>query len=92
MRPVTRTVLAVMLRAAKRERDQEKIHLLESVLEDNEILDLVHEAVTADYEYANAGTKQAFGNPIQNFLAWLTEHKTEVLAAVKLILTLLAAL
>ncbi len=92
MRAVTRTTLAVMLRSARRQRDQEKIDLLETVLKDDEILDLVHEAVTSDYEYSTAGKKQAFGNPVQNFLAWLTEHKAEVLAAVKLILTLLAVL
>lgn len=92
MRAVTRTVLVVMLRSARRERDQEKIDLIESVLKDDEILDLVHEAVHSDYEYKTAGTKRAFGNPIQNFLAWLTENKTEVLAVVKLILTLLAVL
>jgi len=92
MRAVTRTVLVVMLRTARRQRDQEKIELLETVLKDNEILDLVHEAVNSDYEYSTAGKNQAFGNPVQNFLSWLTEHKAEVLAAVKMILTLLALL
>jgi hypothetical protein len=92
MRPVTKTVLNVMLRRARRDRDEEKIGLLEAVLEDDHILDLVHEALNADFEYSTAGTKQAFGNPIQNFLKWLTDHREEVLAAVKLILTLLAVL
>lgn len=92
MKAVTRTVLAIMLRKARDQRDQEKIDLLEVVLKDDELLNLVHEAVNSDYKYSTAGKTPVFGNPVQNFLSWLTEHKAEVFAAVKLILTLLAVL
>jgi len=92
MRPVTKTVLNVMLRRALRDRDQERIGLLEAVLEDEHILDLVHEALNADFEYSTAGTKQAFGNPIQNFLKWLTDHREEVLATIKIIIQILMVL
>jgi len=78
-----------MLISARRHGEHEKVELLESVLKDEDVFDLVCDSL--DHDYTSSGAA-SFQNPVQNLLKWLVDHQTEIFAAIKLALQILAIL
>lgn len=94
MRIVTKIYLRQELKRARREKSLERIALIEQVLQDDDLLDLVHEANQAEYDYVRDARVKAgvFGSPFQDFLSWLFENREAILAFILQIIQLFAIL
>jgi len=90
MKLVTRIMLKAELRKARRHGDSERVELCQAVLEDGDLHELVAAAAEAEYQYEQDLKAGGFGDAIRNALQWVFDHKEEILAAAKLLLTILA--
>lgn len=82
------------LRAAKKAKQLERIAVIEAVLEDGDLLDLVHEANLAEYEYVRESrTKSAvYGNLFTDFFQFLLENREAILEMILMFIQLFAIL
>lgn len=91
---VTKLHLRQELKRARADRNRERAAILEQVLGDEDLLQLVHEANQAEYEYVREARAKSglFGNPFQDFLAWLFENREAILAFILQIIQILSVL
>lgn len=82
-------------RKAVLEKDQERVDLIDSVLDDPDLEDLVHEASYEEYAY-RIGEKEiveAYGQgAFIKFLKWLVDHREEIFKFILTIIQLLSVL
>jgi len=94
MQILTRVWLKQELKRAKREGSKERQVIVEAVLNDSDLLELVHEANQAEYDYVKESRLKGgvFGGPFQDFLAWLFENRDAILAFILQIIQLFSIL
>lgn len=90
MRPAVKLFLRRELVRAQRARDEEAITLIQTVINDGDVLDLVWEGVQADYEYKTGPIQGTVADLIGNILAFMVEHREEILKLISLIVKVLA--
>lgn len=95
MKIVTRIHLKRELKQAKREGNRERAAILEQVIQDDDLLQLVHEANAAEYEYvreARASAGGNWGNPFSDFLSFLFENREAIMEMILMFIQLFAVL
>jgi len=90
----TKIYLGQELKKAKKDGDKSKIAMLTQVLDDNNLVQLVHEANQAEYEYVRAARLKTglFGGVFQDFLAYLFENRTAILEFILQIIQIISVL
>lgn len=94
MRIVTKMHLKQELKTAKKAKQLERVAIIEAVLEDDDLLDLVHEANQAEYDYVrDTRAKSAvYGNPFTDFFSFLFENREAIMEMILMFIQLFAVL
>lgn len=91
MRIVTKIHLKHELQLARKAKQQERVAIIEAVLDDPDMLDLVNEANVAEYEYVrDLRTKSGavYGNPFTDFFSFLVENREAIFQMIQMFLQL----
>lgn len=91
---VTKIHLKRELKQAKREGNRERVAILEQVLDDGDLLQLVHDANQAEYDYVREAraVSTGWGNPFSDFLSFLFENREAIMEMILMFIQLFALL
>lgn len=85
MGPLVKIFLRRELRLAKSSNDEERSSLIEFAIRDNDIIDLISNAVRSEMEYGGHVSSGSVSERLSSALAYMIQHREEILKIIFLI-------